>query len=166
MFNHEPVGYQCPFCMVLSGGEDTMTSQQDIVLRTERAMAFVASRWWPNNRGHVLVVPTEHHENLYDLPALDGHAVQDAVREVAIGIRHTYGCDGISTRQHNEPAGYQDAWHYHVHVFPRYDGDNLYNTRHLSRPATPEEREPYARRLRAYFTAEAIHGKSASRTGA
>lgn len=128
-----------------------MTSQQDIVLRTERAMAFVASRWWPNNRGHVLVVPTDHHENLYDLPALDGHAVQDAVRDVAIAIRHTYGCDGVSTRQHNEPAGYQDAWHYHVHVFPRYDGDNLYNTRHLTEPATPEERAPYARKLLSYL---------------
>ncbi|WP_344235314.1 HIT family protein [Kribbella hippodromi] len=129
-----------------------MTSQQDIVLRTAGAMAFVASRWWPNNRGHVLVVPDEHHENLYDLPPRYGHAVHDAVRAIAIAIRHTYGCDGVSTRQHNEPAGYQDAWHYHVHVFPRYKDDNLYNTRHLARPATRDEREPYARRLRAYFT--------------
>jgi histidine triad (HIT) family protein len=151
MFNHEPVDYQCPFCLVVAGGDDGLTRQQDIVRRTEHAMAFVASRWWPNNRGHVLVVPTEHHENLYDLPAAYGHAVHDVVREVAVGIRSTYGCDGISTRQHNEPAGYQDAWHYHVHVFPRYDGDQLYNTRHLPEPATAEEREPYARRLRDYF---------------
>jgi histidine triad (HIT) family protein len=151
MFNHAPDGYQCPFCLVVGGGEDELTKQRDIVLWTERAMAFVASRWWPNNRGHVLVVPTEHHENLYDLPAIYGHAVHDVVREVAIGMKRTYHCDGVSTRQHNEPAGYQDAWHYHVHVFPRYDGDELYNTRHLPEPATAEEREPYALRLREYF---------------
>jgi diadenosine tetraphosphate (Ap4A) HIT family hydrolase len=36
------------------------------------------------------------------------------------------GADGTSTRQHNEPAGNQDVWHYHEHVFPRYDGDELY----------------------------------------
>ena len=78
--------------------------------------------------------------------------MHDVVREMAIAIRHTYDCGGVSTRQHNEPAGYQDAWHYHVHVFPRYDGDELYNTRHLPDPATAAEREPYVRRLREHFT--------------
>jgi histidine triad (HIT) family protein len=155
MFNHEPEGYQCPFCRLIAGGEDDLTTQRDIVLRHERALAFVASRWWPNNRGHVLVVPAAHHENLYDLPPEYGHAVHDVVREVAIAIRRTYGCAGISTRQHNEPAGYQDAWHYHVHVFPRYVDDNLYTTRHLAQPATAEDREPYVRRLREYFAAQA-----------
>ncbi|GAB3948032.1 hypothetical protein GCM10029976_078380 [Kribbella albertanoniae] len=48
-------------------------------------------------------------------------------------------------------AGYQDAWHHHVHVFPRYPGDNLYNTRPLPTPATRPERAPYAQKLRAYF---------------
>jgi len=99
----------------------------------------------------VLVAPRAHHENLYDLPAVDGHAVHDLVREVAIAIRSTYGCAGVSTRQHNEPAGYQDAWHLHVHIFPRYDGDDLYGTRHLPTPATPKERAPYAQKLRQYF---------------
>lgn len=151
MFNHEPDDYDCPFCLLAAGGEDGLTKQQDVVLRTDRAMAFVASRWWPNNHGHVLVVPTEHHENLYDLPAEYGHAVHDVVREVAIAIRHTYDCAGVSTRQHNEPAGYQDAWHYHVHVFPRYVGDELYSTRHLAEPATAEERAPFVGRLREFF---------------
>ncbi len=151
MFNHEPAGYECPLCLVVAGGEDEVTSQQDVVLRTERATAFVASRWWPNNLGHVLVVPNAHHENLYDLPAPDGHAVHDAVQAIAIAIRSTYGCAGVSTRQHNEPAGYQDAWHHHVHVFPRYPGDNLYNTRHLPTPATRTQREPYAHKLRTHF---------------
>ncbi|MFF1820844.1 HIT family protein [Kribbella sp. NPDC058245] len=151
MFNHEPPDYACPLCLVVGGGEDDLTSQEDVVLRTERATAFVSSRWWPNNVGHVLVVPNAHHENLYDLPPADGHAVHDAVREIAIAIRTTYGCEGVSTRQHNEPAGYQDAWHHHVHVFPRYPGDNLYNTRHLTTPAPQSARHPYAQRLRSYF---------------
>ena len=147
MFNHAPDGYDCPFCRLAAGGEDHLTAQHDIVLRREHALAFVASRWWPNNQGHVLVVPTAHHENLYDLPPAAWHAVHDVVLEIAIAIRSTYDCEGISTRQHNEPAGYQDAWHYHVHVFPRYLNDNLYNTRHLETPATAAEREPYIRRL-------------------
>lgn len=149
---HAPPDYQCPFC-ALAAGADT-DRQQDIVRRTAGAMAFICSRWWPNNHGHVLVVPVRHYENLYELPAEAGYAVHDLVRDVAIAIRRTYGCEGVSTRQHNEPAGNQDAWHYHVHVFPRYAGDELYASRPYPEFVTAEQRQPYAERLRRYFATE------------
>ncbi|WP_412544194.1 HIT domain-containing protein [Longispora sp. K20-0274] len=151
---HEPPGYDCPFCRLAAGGGDALSGPADIVRRTAGALALISPRMWPNNRGHVLVVPTAHHENLYDLPATAGHAVHDLVREVAVAIRHSYGCAGVSTRQHNEPAGYQDVWHYHVHVFPRYPDDLLYGTPPLPDFATAEERRPYAERLRAHFDGE------------
>lgn len=149
--NHEPADYACPFCRLAAGGEDPLNGQGDIVRRTASAMAFIAPRWWPKNPGHVLVVPIDHHENLYDLPAAAGHAVHDLVQEVARAIRHTYECDGVSTRQHNEPAGNQDVWHYHVHVFPRHAGDDLYASRPNPEPADADQRRPYAERLRGYW---------------
>ncbi|MFF0612731.1 HIT family protein [Nocardia tengchongensis] len=151
MHNHEPAGYDCPFCFLLVGGETPLDSPRDIVLRTDQATAFTASRWWPNNHGHVLVIPNAHHENLYDLPPEYGHAVHDVVRAIAIAMRATYACSGVSTRQHNEPPGGQDVWHYHVHVFPRYDGDNLYGSRPLPEHATGEQRWICTDKLRDYF---------------
>ena len=61
--------------------------------------------------------------------------------------QQAFECDGTSTRQHNEPAGNQDLWHLHVHVFPRFEGDDLY--RSWYRESTPEERLDFAARLRA-----------------
>jgi histidine triad (HIT) family protein len=151
-YRHEPAGYVCPFCRLVAGGGDGLRVPADVVRRTARATAFIAARWWPNNHGHVLVVPNAHVENLYLLPAEYGHAVHDLVQEIAIAVRHTYGCEGTSTRQHNEPAGYQDVWHYHVHVFPRYAGDNLYQSSPRPEFVDPELRQPYAKRLREYFT--------------
>ena len=162
MFNHEPEGYRCPFCRLLAGGEDKVNSQRDIVCRTDDAAASISPRWWPNNHGHVLVVPTAHHENLYDLPDRYGHAVHDVVRRVAVAIRNTYGCDGVSTRQHNEPVGNQDAWHYHVHVFPRYEGDNLYGSRPYEQFVSAEQRWPYADKLRGYLGLRPRHNPSRS----
>ncbi|MFB7719877.1 HIT family protein [Nocardia sp. NPDC056100] len=153
--NHEPTGYQCPFCFLLDGGETPLDGPRDIVLRTRLATAFTASRWWPNNRGHVLVIPNAHHENLYDLPPEFGHAVHDVVREIAIAMRAAYDCDGVSTRQHNEPDGGQDVWHYHVHVFPRYRDDNLYGSKPLPDMATADARSPYAERLRNHLESPA-----------
>lgn len=151
VFNHEPEGYACPFCRLLAGGEDELNSQRDIVYRTPDAAVLISPRWWPNNHGHALVVPDTHHENLYDLPDRCGHAVHDVVRKIAVAIRDTYGCDGVSTRQHNEPAGNQDAWHYHVHVFPRYHGDDLYGSKPYEQYVSAEQRWPYADKLRDYL---------------
>jgi histidine triad (HIT) family protein len=155
--SHEPPGYQCPFCALAGGSDDALNCQADIVRRTAGALALISPRWWPRNHGHVLVVPVRHYENIYELPARAGHAVHDLVREVAIAIRQTYGCEGVSTRQHNEPAGNQDAWHYHVHVFPRYAGDQLYSSAPYQDFVTAEQRRPYAERLRGYFEAVGRH---------
>lgn len=103
-------------------------------------------RWWPNNPGSVLVIPVEHFENVYDLPARLGTPIQRAVRDAALAMKAAYGCDGVSTRQHNEPAGNQDVWHYHVHVFPRWAGDGFYSTH--GDWADPRELARYADDLR------------------
>ena len=65
-------------------------------------------------------------------------------------MKAAYDCEGTSTRQHNEPAGYQDVWHLHAHVFPRYPGDRLYERHEEKRWATPEERAPYAANARGF----------------
>lgn len=150
-WHHAPTGYQCPFCRLAAGGGDRLSTPDDVVHRGAEALAFISPRWWPDNHGHVLVIPTTHHENLYTLPDAAGHAVHDLVRRVALAIRSTYDCQGISVRQHNEPFGGQDAWHYHVHVFPRYPGDALYTSPPRPAMATAAERRPYAVRLREYL---------------
>lgn len=43
------------------------------------------------------------------------------------------------------------TWHYHVHVFPRYAGDNLYASRPSPEFVPAAQRQPYAARLRAWF---------------
>jgi histidine triad (HIT) family protein len=154
MFRHAPPGYVCPFCVLVAGGQTLPHNcQSDIVLRTPEVTAFVNARWWPNNHGHVLVVPNAHVENIYELEPQLGAHVHEAARQIAFAFKEVYGSSGVSTRQHNEPDGDQEVWHYHLHVFPRYSNDGLYALSAQHRYTTPDEREPYAQRLRAYFTA-------------
>lgn len=150
-FNHEPEDYLCPFCALLNGHEDEFATLNDIVYQNEHVTAKIAPKWWVDNPGNVLVIPNKHYENIYDIPEDVMTEVYKVVKKIAIAIRSTYGCDGMSTRQHNEPAGNQDVWHFHVHVFPRYKDDNLYLNHADNRFATGEERAPYALRLREYF---------------
>lgn len=149
--SHQPDGYDCPFCRVVRGedADARYTRQADIVLRTEKVTAFIAAAWWPENPGHVLVIPKAHYENIYTIPDDELAAVQIVGKQIAVALKAAYGCDGTSFRQHNEPAGYQDVWHYHLHVFPRYHDDQLYLRSGQKRFTTPAEREPYAQKLRA-----------------
>lgn len=102
------------------------TKQADIIFKNDAITAFIASHQWPKNRGHVLIVPNDHYENLYDIPTMLLSKVNEFSKAVALAMKTAYNCDGISTRQHNGPGGSQEVWHYHLHVFPRYLGDNLY----------------------------------------
>lgn len=151
MYNHAPDNYICPFCLIVQGiqNEHVLTKQEDIVYQDDYVTAFIGAGWWKNNKGHVIIIPNKHYENIYDLPSEYSYRIHDLEREVAIAFKQVYCCDGVSSRQHNEPCGNQDVWHYHLHVFPRYQGDDLYRTdRELSQP---EERAEYARKLRSYF---------------
>lgn len=146
--SHAPHDYRCPFCLLLQGVFDERNQPDDVVGVTGLAYARIAPKWWPANPGGVLVIPRGHHENLYDLPDDVGHEIWDLTRRVAVAMKDAYRCDGVSTRQHNEPAGDQDVWHLHVHVLPRYQGDRLY-LRHLDAAYVPAaDRAPYAERLR------------------
>ena len=148
MFRHAPAGYDCPFCRLAMGDfADLHTIPDDVVATDDGAIAFLSSRWWGRNEGHVLVIPRQHFENLYEITDDALLAVHRMSRRIAIALKDAYDCDGTSTRQHNEPHGGQDVWHYHVHVFPRWEGLALYGA--TPRDSTPEERAPYAAKLRA-----------------
>jgi histidine triad (HIT) family protein len=151
MFNHQPPDYVCPFCELLAGNESEYNKIQDIVFQNEYATASVAPKWWVNNHGHVLVVPNKHYENLYDIPDEVLGEVYKVVKKVAIALRSTYDCDGTSTRQHNEPAGNQDVWHFHVHVYPRYNDDDLYKNHDKKEFVDAAARAPFAKKLRDFL---------------
>lgn len=154
MYNHAPEGYNCPFCRLVSSQPDPglISAQDDIFYRDEHLTAMISLHTWAVNSGNALIFPNQHYENLYDLPDEIGARVFALSRRVALAMKAAYGCEGVSTRQHNEPAGNQDVWHYHLHVFPRYPGDNLYTAQRVLVP--PEERGRYAAMLRAQMAAK------------
>ena len=147
--SHEPSDYDCPFCRFQLGVHDEHNQPEDLVAVTDLAFARVSPKWWSANPGAALVIPRAHHENLYDIPTEVGHAVWELTQQVAVAMRASYDCEGISTRQHNEPAGNQDVWHLHVHVYPRHADDLLYERHRSTRWVPAAEREPYADRLAA-----------------
>jgi histidine triad (HIT) family protein len=146
MHNHAPADYRCPICLGIARieNEHTLIRQSDIVFRDDLVMVFITSFFIGKNPGHLVVVPCEHYENLYDLPDVVGSHIFVIARKMAVAMKKAYGCEGITTLQNNEPAGNQHAFHYHLHLFPRHTDDHLHEHMMVKRNTTAEERLPYA----------------------
>lgn len=92
MLSHAPHDYACPFCRLIAGADlgPSGSTQRDLVYRDDDVLAFVASKWWPNNKGHVLVVPAAHYENIYELPPDLATPIQRLTRDIALAMKEIY----------------------------------------------------------------------------
>jgi histidine triad (HIT) family protein len=148
---HAPKDYQCPFCAIVAGDSER---KRDVIFENDDIIAFVALRQKANNLGHGLVVPKKHYENLYEIPDDLLAKVYIGVKKLAIATKKAYRSDGITTRQHNEPGGGQDVWHFHVHVYPRYRGDRFYEDYDNIVATGMPERTESAKKLRAALSVD------------
>jgi histidine triad (HIT) family protein len=142
----------CPFCRLLAGDETDWNRTTDIVCRSGRVTAFVSPRTWAGNEGNVIVIPNEHLPDLESTPDDLLAEMYVTAKWVAAAMRAAYGCEGTSTRQHDGVAAGQEIDHLHVHVFPRYPGDRLYERTEEHRFARPDERQRQADRLKRRLT--------------
>lgn len=151
LFSHEPENYACPFCGMID--EDSHSTTPDLIYEDELIFSIISLHWFTNNPGHTLIIPKEHIENLYELPGHLSDRIHRFSRYLALALKSAYGCDGVTARQNNEPAGSQDVWHYHLHLVPRFTGDDIYRTKFSIAPV--EKRQKCAALLREYFAANA-----------
>ncbi len=79
----------------------------------------------PAAEGHALVVPKKHADDLLAASADDAIAVMRTAQIMARRLEETLHPDGMTLFQANRPAGWQDVFHLHLHVVPRWEDDQL-----------------------------------------
>ena len=142
MNSHQPAAYRCPFCNILAGGED----ERLFVLQDGEVAAVPSLHQQAANPGALLLFPVRHIESIYSIPEDIGASLFNATKHLALALKHSLACEGITIRQNNEPAGDQDVWHYHVHIVPRYENDNYHHEPRFVMPVP--ERIKYAEQVR------------------
>lgn len=115
---------ECTFCPIAAGQVDA-----DLVaLRAEHAFVIPALRQHQGNHGHALVLPVRHVRNLADaVPAIRDEIFAVAARLTSV-VADLYRADGSLVFQNNVSPD-DAAFHLHVHVVPRFTGDDLVMTR-------------------------------------
>ncbi len=79
----------------------------------------------PASPGHTLIVPKVHAEDIWTIDSDSFAAVARTTHAVSELIERQLRPDGLTLFQANRSAGWQDVFHLHMHVVPRYVDDTL-----------------------------------------
>ena len=93
----------------------------DIVYEDELVMAFMDMD--PINEGHVLLVPKEHYLDADEMPDETLTHLMLVSKKIVSAIKDIYKPDGYSIMQNG--GKFNEVGHYHMHIFPRYEGDGF-----------------------------------------
>lgn len=77
----------------------------------------------PLNEGHVLILPKIHYVEVDELDEITANSIMKASATIAKALKKQFEPDGISIIQNG--GRFNDLTHYHMHVFPRYEGDGF-----------------------------------------
>jgi histidine triad (HIT) family protein len=80
----------------------------------------------PATKGHMLVIPVEHHYSVLDTPPeLVGKVFNVAQMIAQSAMAKLPDAEGINIVTSHGIAATQTVYHWHVHVVPRYTGDAM-----------------------------------------
>lgn len=109
----------CVFCLIVRGD-----APASVVAESEAVLAIMDID--PVTAGHVLVMPKAHLPALSDLPGETASEMFAVARQVAAALRRApLRCEGVNLFCADGEAAFQEVFHSHLHVFPRYPGDGF-----------------------------------------
>ena len=108
----------CIFCKIANGEIPSYTIYEDNMFR-------VIFDLGPASKGHALVLPKEHFKNIFSLS--DEYAAKALIiaKKVVTAMTEELECDGFNILQNNEEIAGQTVFHFHIHLIPRYKGDDV-----------------------------------------
>ena len=108
----------CIFCKIANGiiPSPAIYEDEDFKVILDRG---------PASKGHALVLPKEHFDNVFSMDEEHAGKVFKEASKVARAINASFDCDGINILQNNGEAAGQSVFHFHMHVIPRYKDDKI-----------------------------------------
>ena len=108
----------CIFCKIATGKIPSATVYEDSHFRVILDIN-------PATKGHCLIIPKEHFDNIYDLDGETAGKLFSLATCIARAMRDALGCDGMNIVQNNGEVAGQTVFHFHMHLIPRYADDGV-----------------------------------------
>ncbi len=110
---HKPESTPCPFCQPASSS-----------ILTEDALTYAIDDSFPVNPGHTLIIPKRHVASWFDATDEERLSISELLDTVKEHLDKQTPCpSGYNIGINIGEAAGQTVMHLHVHVIPRYKGD-------------------------------------------
>ena len=106
----------CIFCKIANGEIPSTTIYENNDFR----VFFDIN---PASKGHCLIVPKQHYNDIFDMDAETGGKLFSLATVVARSLKKELNCEGMNIVQNNGIIAGQTVFHFHLHLIPRYTGD-------------------------------------------
>ena len=103
----------CIFCAIAAGEIPSFKVYED-----DLVVAYLDIN--PFTKGHTLVIPKAHSQDLLETPDETLAAIIARVKKVAAHLKAALPCDGFNILQNNGETAGQTVRHVHFHIVPRY----------------------------------------------
>ncbi len=121
----------CIFCKIAAGEIPSRALYEDddfkVILDLE-----------PATKGHALILPKCHADNLYELPDDIAEKVLKLAKQMAVNMTEKLDADGFNLIQNNGTVAGQTVHHFHMHLIPRYADDGQDINWEKSQPSSEE----------------------------
>ncbi|MFQ8688359.1 MAG: HIT family protein [Blautia sp.] len=131
---------ECIFCKIANGEIPSATLYEDKYFRAILDLG-------PASKGHTLILPKAHAASLYELPDDIAGKAMVLAKKLATKLDQVLECDGLNVVQNNGKAAGQTVFHFHMHLVPRYEGDQV-NVSWNPGTLTDEERDELLGKLK------------------
>lgn len=135
----------CIFCAIVAD-----RSKGLITAESENCLAFMDR--YPFAKGHQLVIPKTHYENLFDIPEQALQELISLTKKLAIKTKKSLNADGVNILQASGKAAQQSVMHFHMHIVPRFVNDNNDMNFHGNYQADFEEIKEVQKQLGKFAT--------------
>lgn len=108
----------CIFCKIANGEIPAATLYEDEDFRVILDLG-------PASKGHALILPKTHAANIYELPEELAGKAMILAKKMAEKMTSVLNCDGFNILQNNGETAGQTVFHFHMHLIPRYQGDQV-----------------------------------------
>jgi histidine triad (HIT) family protein len=109
---------ECIFCQISNG-----LAPASFIYEDEQTFGILSLD--QPNPYKVLIIPRAHVENIYNLSEKQAADIFQAAVKVARAIRDASNCEGLNLVQSNGRIAGQDVFHFHLHLIPRFENDDI-----------------------------------------
>src|SRR5579883_214042 len=135
----------CVFCEIVAGRAPASISYED-----DRILGFMDT--WPVTPGRLMLIPKRHFAFVGEMDEETGASLFRASMRMAAALRRSgLRCEGVNWFLADGESAFQEVFHVHLHVFPRFRGDTFKLDADWSVHPPREELDATAAQIRAAY---------------